>query len=78
MKIIQDIIAEITVPKLYYIGVSNGAVQGIMSAAEKYDFEHLLLINMPLMINYHKLVRKMEQAVMRITFTQALICTAMQ
>ncbi|MBE6845847.1 MAG: hypothetical protein E7508_09125 [Ruminococcus sp.] len=68
VKIIQDFIAETTAPKLYYIGVSNGAVQGIMSAAEKYDFEHLLLINMPLMINYHKLMRKMEQVGTRITF----------
>ena len=44
VKIIQDIIEEITAPKLYYIGVSNGAVQGIMSAAEKYDFEHFLSV----------------------------------
>ncbi len=40
--------------KLYYIGASNGAVQGLTAAAKLFDFKRLLLINMPLMINFHK------------------------
>lgn len=68
-KVIRDIISESdAVPRLYYIGVSNGAVQGIISAAKLFSFEQLLLINMPLMINFHKVMREMEQIDAKIKF----------
>lgn len=68
-KVIQNIISKINDnPKLYYIGFSNGAVQGIMTAAKHFDFAHFLLINMPLMINFHKIMRDMEQISSKMTF----------
>ncbi len=40
--------------KLCYIGISNGATQGLVVATKLFAFERLMLINMPLMINFHK------------------------
>lgn len=69
VTVIQNIISKfIDTPKLYYIGVSNGAVQGINAAAKHFDFTHYLLINMPLMINFHRLMRDMEQISSKMTF----------
>lgn len=68
VKVIQNIVSEINTPKLYYIGISNGAVQGIMTAAKHFDFAHFLMINMPLMINFHRIMRDMEQISSKITF----------
>lgn len=41
--------------RLYYIGVSNGAYQGIVNATKHFVFQKILLVNMPLMINSHKI-----------------------
>ena len=39
---------------MYYVGVSNGATQGLIDATRHFDFARILLFNMPLMINFHK------------------------
>ncbi len=39
---------------LYFIGASNGAYQGLVTGTKYFHFEKMILINMPLMINYHK------------------------
>ena len=41
-------------PSLYFIGASNGAYQGLVTASKHFRFIKMILINMPLMINYHK------------------------
>lgn len=41
-------------PQLYFIGHSNGSLKGIELAASGVNFQRMLLINMPLMINFHK------------------------
>lgn len=69
IKVINNVISKFNeTPTLYYIGISNGAVQGIMSAAKHFNFAHYLLINMPLMINFHRLMRDMEQISSKMTF----------
>lgn len=40
--------------KLYYFGFSKGANIGAQYATTEYKFSRLVLINGPLMINYHK------------------------
>ena len=42
-------------PELYFIGSSNGAYQGLVFATRAFHFKKILLINMPLMLNYHKI-----------------------
>lgn len=42
-------------PVLYFIGSSNGAFQGLLEATRTFRFKKMLLINMPLMLNYHKI-----------------------
>lgn len=39
---------------MYFIGSSNGAYQGLVFATRYFRFKRMLLINMPLMLNYHK------------------------
>ena len=41
-------------PSLYFLGSSNGAYQGLVFATRFFRFKKMLLINMPLMLNYHK------------------------
>ena len=40
---------------LYYIGNSNGGTQGVLAATKHFVFQRMLLINMPLMLNFHKI-----------------------
>lgn len=46
-------------PQLYYMGFSNGAYRGFVEAAD-LPFEKYLLINSPLMINYHKISKGLK------------------
>lgn len=56
----RAVLAEHARGGLYFIGSSNGAYQGLNSAARALDFRKMLLINMPLMINFHKSKRVIE------------------
>ena len=42
-------------PELYFFGHSNGCVKGLELAASGVTFHRMILTNMPLMINFHKI-----------------------
>ena len=46
-----------TAPK--FIGISRGAYLGIIHLSERVQFDSLLLINMPLMLNYQKMTARL-------------------
>ena len=54
--------------ELSYIGASMGATQGLILATEHFAFRRMLLINMPLMINFHKVKAALDRAEADITF----------
>ena len=59
--ILRELINEETkAPVLKFIGVSRGAYLGIVHLSERFKFEKLLLINMPLMLNFHKTMQHMK------------------
>ena len=41
-------------PEFYFFGHSNGCVKGLELASSYVHFKRMVLINMPLMINFHK------------------------
>lgn len=41
-------------PELYFFGNSNGGIKGLELTADGVEFKKMVLINMPLMINFHK------------------------
>ena len=41
--------------QLYYVGNSNGSTQGLLNATQYFDFRRMVLVNMPLMMNFHKI-----------------------
>lgn len=47
--------------KIYYIGVSNGAIIGTLYGTDVKEIKKMLLINMPLMINFHKIKEKLKE-----------------
>jgi len=49
--------ANIESPELYFLGTSNGAFKGLELSAFGVSFRRMLLVNMPLMINPHKINR---------------------
>lgn len=54
--VIRDVLAGIEGEKtLYYIGNSNGSTQGLLVAARQFAFARMVLVNMPLMCNFHKI-----------------------
>lgn len=53
-KIINKFITKFASCKLSFIGVSRGAYVGLTYLSKKFNFSKMLLINMPLMINFHK------------------------
>ena len=56
MDVIRELVSKMAgEARLYYIGVSNGATQGLLDATRYFAFVRILLINMPLMINFHKI-----------------------
>jgi hypothetical protein len=59
--ILRELINEETkVPVLKFIGVSRGAYLGIVHLSECLRFDKLLLINMPLMLNFHKTTKHLK------------------
>ena len=55
VDVIKGVVSEIEGEiRMYYIGVSNGAVQGLIDATKHFEFLRIMLFNMPLMINFHK------------------------
>ena len=53
--VIRGLLSEIEGEiKLYYVGASNGATQGLINATKHFDFSRMLLFNLPLMMNFHK------------------------
>lgn len=54
--VIRELVSQLPEEaRLYFIGVSNGATQGLIDAAKEFPFRRMLLVNMPLMINFHKI-----------------------
>ena len=43
--------------ELFFFGHSNGGVKGLELAASGVPFERMVLVNMPLMLNFHKTVQ---------------------
>ena len=62
--IIARVISEvgIEIPEISLVGVSNGANKGLKLAADTLTVKHLLLVNMPLMVNYHKTLKYISTA----------------
>lgn len=58
-KIITDFVSFLKPekPELYFFGSSNGCVKGLEAAVAGIDFCKMVLVNMPLMINFHKTVK---------------------
>jgi hypothetical protein len=54
--------------KLYYIGNSNGSTQGLLTATKYFQFQRMVLINMPLMVNFHKIKEALSRADTEIRF----------
>ena len=51
-----------------YFGVSNGAYQGLVIATEYFQFKKMVMVNMPLFLNWHKIKNKLtEHAPLSIT-----------
>lgn len=53
-RIIDKFIDKFDSCSLSFIGVSRGAYVGLTYFSKKFNFSKMLLINMPLMINFHK------------------------
>lgn len=55
-QIIEQYVREnhISAPKLLLFGNSNGCIKGLALAQAGVLFERMVLVNMPLMINFHK------------------------
>ena len=54
--------------ELYYVGNSNGSTQGLLSATQYFDFRRMVLVNMPLMMNFHKIKEALNRADTEIRF----------
>ena len=46
--------------EIFFLGHSNGAVKGLELAASGVAFKRMVLVNMPLMLNFHKTVQWIE------------------
>ena len=46
--------------EMFFFGHSNGAVKGLELAASGVAFKRIVLVNMPLMLNFHKTVQWIE------------------
>ena len=58
--ILRELINETKAPVLKFIGVSRGAYLGSVHLSQRFEFDKLLLINMPLMINFHKTIKHLK------------------
>ena len=54
--------------QLYYVGNSNGSTQGLLNATQYFDFRRMVLVNMPLMMNVHKIKEALNRADTEIRF----------
>ncbi len=54
--------------ELYYVGNSNGATQGLLCATAHFDFRRMVLINMPLMLNFHQTIDALSRVNAEIRF----------
>ena len=54
--------------QLYYVGNSNGSTQGLLSATQYFHFRRMVLVNMPLMLNFHKIKEALTRADTEIRF----------
>ena len=54
--------------QLYYVGNSNGSTQGLLDATQYFDFRRMVLVNMPLMTNFHKIKEALNRADTEIRF----------
>ncbi len=64
-ELLADKVGEV---KLYYIGNSNGSTQGLLTATKHFDFQRMVLVNMPLMVNFHKIKEALTRADTEILF----------
>ena len=44
-------------PEIFFFGHSNGGIKGLELAANGVAFKRMVLVNMPLMLNFHKTVQ---------------------
>lgn len=47
-------------PKMFFFGHSNGGAKGLELAASGVPFKRMVLVNMPLMFNFHKTLQWIE------------------
>ena len=67
--VIRELIAEMGGEvELYYIGNSNGSTQGLLTATKYFAFRRMVLVNMPLMLNFHKIKAALTRADTEIRF----------
>ena len=64
-ELLAGMVGEI---QLYYVGNSNGSTQGLLTAAKFFDFRRMVLVNMPLMMNFHKIKEALTHADTEIRF----------
>ena len=57
--ILRELINKETKAPVNFIGVSRGAYLGV-HLSQRFKFDKLLLINMPLMINFHKTIKHLK------------------
>ena len=69
IAVIRELIAEMGGEiQLYYVGNSNGSTQGLLDATLYFDFRRMVLVNMPLMMNFHKIKEALNRADTEIRF----------
>ena len=69
VAVIRELIAEMGGEvELYYIGNSNGSTQGLLTATKYFAFRRMVLVNMPLMLNFHKIKEALTRADTEIRF----------
>ena len=69
VAVIRELIAEMDGEvELYYIGNSNGSTQGLLTATKYFAFRRMVLVNMPLMLNFHRIKEALTRADTEIRF----------
>lgn len=69
VTVIRELIAEMGGEvELYYIGNSNGSTQGLLTATKYFAFRRMVLVNMPLMLNFHRIKEALTRADTEIRF----------
>ena len=64
-ELIADMGGEV---ELYYVGNSNGSTQGLLTATKYFAFQRMVLVNMPLMLNFHRIKEALTRADTEIRF----------